>query len=296
MRKQLDNGVWRKPSRWRRAGILATAGLLSLAGCSSIDSGTTASAPDPFLGPGVAPPPKIAANTIQPPPGTPPAAYAGVLPAAAAPNPTVSVAALAPTSVHPTGDREDLRIGAPRTVNGEGWTPTGATAVAANAGGGATLTPPETPNTPPRTPTTSVVQQNSNPPANPSPAVVQQNSNPPVNPSPAVVQQNSNPSPADVATSQPQQPTSQGSVAATPVSIPHPPQDQPPATVEAAAALLTKKGALWQRPDQNSQTGEWLFRCGIENPQTKKITTYEGRAKDQLSAMRAALDQIDQRK
>ena len=117
MRKQPDNRVRRKPSRWRRASILATAGILSLAGCSSLDSGTTAAAPDPFLGPGVAPPPKIAANTVPQPPGVPPAGYAGVLPAAPAPNPTVSVAALAPTSVHPLGDREDLHMpGSPRDV------------------------------------------------------------------------------------------------------------------------------------------------------------------------------------
>src|SRR5262249_37844266 len=121
-----------------------------------------ASAPDPFLGPAVASPPKLASTNVQPPPGLPPRAYAGVLPVEPAPNSAVSMAALAPTSVHPTGDRDDLRIGAPRSSqNGEGWTPTSATA---SNGVRATLNQPETNAAPTRTPAPAVLTQNTNPP------------------------------------------------------------------------------------------------------------------------------------
>ncbi len=266
MRKRPDNRVWQKPSHWRRASFLAAAGMLSLAGCSTLDSKTTASAPDPFLGPGAAPPPKIASTTVQPPPGVPAPNYVGVLPAAAAPNPTVSLAALAPVSVHPTDDRADLRIGSPNTLNGQGWTPTGATAVASTASQ-ATLNPPDTTGTPTRTSAPTVLTQNSNPPPTAQPVPW------------------------------PPPPVPQAAPSAPVQAAQDPPQpsilDQP-TTIEAATAVLKAKGALWQRPDLNSQTGEWLFRCGIANPKTNTIHTYEGRAKDQLSAMQAALDQINQ--
>jgi hypothetical protein len=263
MPRQPDNLLRPKPSRWRRAGMLAAAGVLSLAGCNSLDSGTTAAGPDPFLGPGIAPAPKFVASTTPPPgapPSTTPAVYAaGVLPAASAPNPSVSVAALAPTSVHPLSDREDLRIGPPRTLNGEGWTPTSATTVASTPSK-ATLTPPETNAPPSRTPAPTLLTQNSNP--RPAP-----------------------PSPAQPPASEPVQ-TNQGSA-----QVPN--QDEPPTTIEAATALLRKKGVEWTLPSQNGETGEWLFRCGISNPKTNKIRTYEARAKDQLSAMLLVLDQIN---
>ena len=270
MRKQPDNRLRPKPSRWRRTGLVAAAGMLTLAGCNSLDSGTTAAAPDPFLGPGIAPPPKLVASTVQPPPGaaltaptvatTPPPAYsAGVLPAASAPNPSVSVAALAPTSVHPLSDREELRIGPPRTLNGEGWTPTSATTVA-TTGSKATLTPPET--------------------------------NPPIRtPAPTLLTQNTNPAPAP----QPSPPPLQSQEPVTNVHGPAqvPSAEDPPTTIEAAAELLKKKGAAWQLPNQNGETGECLFRCGIEDQKTNSIRTYEARAKDQLTAMQLVLDQIN---
>jgi hypothetical protein len=265
MRMRPENRDWRGPGRWRGAGILAAAGLLSLAGCSTFDSGTTASAPDPFLGPAVAAPPKLASTTVQPPPGSPPNTYAGVLPAAPAPNPAVSVAALAPTSVHPTGDRDDLRIGAPRSgQNGEGWAPTSATAVASN-GVKATLNQPET---------------NTAPTRGPAPAVLTQNSNP------APVAQTTWPAP------QPSQPTAAATPGGAQDTTGQTTPEEPPATIDAAAALLTKKGAIWQRPSGNGETGV-LFRCGIPNPKTNKIRTYEARAKDQLTAMQAVIEQID---
>lgn len=261
MRMRPENRDWRGPGRWRGAGILAAAGLLSLAGCSSLDSGTTASAPDPFLGPAVAAPPKLASTTVQPPPGSPPNTYAAVLPAAPAPNSAVSVAALAPTSVHPTGDRDDLRIGGTRTNNGEGWAPTSGTSVAAN-GARATLNQPETNVVPARTTAPTVLTQNTNPPQSatwPPPAV------------------------------QPQAPSSTAAQE-TPSTTS---REELPTSIDAAAALLTKKGAIWQRPSGNGETGEVLFRCAIPNTKTNKIRTYEARAKDQLSAMQAVIEQID---
>jgi hypothetical protein len=278
MRKQPDNRLRPKPSRWRRAGLVAAAGMLSLAGCNSLDSGTTAAGPDPFLGPGIAPPPKLVASTVQPPPGavitapavstasaTPPPGYsAGVLPAAPAPNPTVSVAALAPTSVHPLSDREELRIGSPRNLNGEGWSPTSATTVA-TTGTKATLTPPETNGAPIRTPAPAVLTQNT------SPAPSSQSA-PPTQPAPS-------PSQEPVTTVR------------GPASVPS--ADDRPTTIEAAAELLKKKGAVWQLPNQSGETGECLFRCGVANPKTNKIRTYEARSNDQLSAMLLVLDQIN---
>jgi hypothetical protein len=275
MRKQPDNRLRPKPSRWRRAGLAAAAGMLWLAGCNSLDSGTTAADPDPFLGPGIAPPPKLVASTVQPPPGatitapavstastTPPSGYsAGVLPAASAPNPSVSVAALAPTSVHPLSDREELRIGSPRGLNGEGWSPTSATTLA-TTGSKATLTPPETNNAPIRTPAPTVLTQNTSPASTLQPAP----STPP--PSQELVTTVHGPAQA-------------------------PNADDPPTTIEAAAELLKKKGAAWQLPNQSGETGECLFRCGIRNPKTNKIRTYEARSNDQLSAMLLVLDQIN---
>jgi hypothetical protein len=267
MRMQPENRDWRWPGRWRGAGILAAAGLLSLAGCSTFDAGTTASAPDPFLGPAVASPPKVAGTNVQPPPGAAPKAFAGVLPAAPAPNSAVSVAALAPTSVHPTGDREDLRMGGSRTMqNGEDWTPTSSTSVASN-GVRATLNQPETTATPTRSPAPALLTQNNNP---------------------APTAQSATWPPPQAA-----QAATQTSPGASPDTTAHTSREEPPATIDAAAALLTKKGAIWQRPSGNGETGEVLFRCGIPNLRTNKVRTYEARARDQLSAMQAVIEQID---
>lgn len=267
MRTQPKSRDRRRPGRWRGAGILATAGLLSLAGCSSMDSGTTAAAPDPFLGPGVAPPPKVAVAAIQPPPGLPARTNAGVLPIAAAPNSAVSVAALAPTSVHPNGERDDLRMPATRTnQSGEWWTPTGGTAVGSN-GVRATLNQPETNVTPTRTPAPALLTQASNPAPAPQPAAW-----PPPSPT---------------------QPQPQAATAATRETPGSPPSEELPTTIDAAAALLNRKGAAWQRPSPTGESGEVLFRCGMPNAKTSKVRVYEARAKDQLSAMQAVIEQID---
>jgi hypothetical protein len=69
--------------------------------------------------------------------------------------------------------------------------------------------------------------------------------------------------------------------------------EETPTTTDAAAAILNRKGAEWQRPSANPETGEVLFRCGIPNPKTNKVRIYEARAKDQLSAMQAVIEQID---
>ena len=265
MRKQPDNRLRSKPSRWRRAGLVAAAGMLSLAGCNSLDSGTTAAGPDPFLGPGIAPPPKFVASTVQPPPGfvisalwslltSQPVYPASVLPAASsAPEPSVSVAALAPTSVHPLSDREELRIGSPRNLNGEGWTPTSATTVA-TTGSKATLTPPETNNAPARTTAPTVLTQNTNPPPNLQSA------------------------PATAAGARPRRNPLQTFM----VPLRFRMRRIRRLTIEAAHEALEKKGAAWQLPNQNGETGECLFRCGIRNPKTNKIRTYEARAKDRV--------------
>lgn len=264
MRTRPKNRNRHKAGRWRGVGILAAAGLISLAGCNTFDSGSTAAAPDPFLGPAVAGPPKTAVAAVQPPPGLPPKTIAGVLPAAPAPSSAVSVAALAPNSVRPVADRDELRMPAPRSgQGGEGWAPTGGSAVASN-GVRATLNQPENSAAPTRSPVPGVLTQNTNP----TPAT-QQIPWPPPQP--------------QAQTSTPRAQEAPGPAA----------PEEPPTTTDAAAAILSKKGAVWQRPSANGETGEVLFRCGIPNPKTNKVRIYEARAKDQLSAMQAVIEQID---
>ncbi len=263
MRREPDERVRRKPRRWRRMGMVAAAGVLSLAGCSSLDSGSTAQAPDPFLGPTTGPLAKTAVATAQPPPG---AIAPGVLPAAAAPNTNVSVAALAPTSVHPSGDRDDLHIGSPRP-SGQGWSAPETPAVA-TTGGQATLTPPDSAPPVARAPAPTALAQNTNP--NPQPAA-QQVSWPP--PPPTQPANNTQPAPTQ-----------------PPAEKPAP--DPVPTSVDAASALLAKKGANFQPATQNAQTLDWTFRCVV--PKANKIRTYEGHGRDQLSAMLAVLDEINQ--
>jgi hypothetical protein len=265
MRREPNERVRRKPRHWRRMGMMAAAGVLSLAGCSSLDSGSTAQAPDPFLGPTTGPLAKTTVATVQPPPGA--IAPAGVLPAAAAPNTNVSVAALAPTSVHPMGDREDLHIGSPRSANGQGWAAPGPPAVAA-AGGQATLTAP--------------ADASTSPERGPAPVTLAQNTSPTT--------------PTLPVSSQPQQQPAQPASYTPPAQPQQQPQrplpDPAPTTVDAAGALLAKKGANWQPPTQNAQTGDWTFRCVV--PNANKIRTYEGHGRDQLTAMIAVLDEINQ--
>jgi hypothetical protein len=54
------------------------------------------------------------------------------------------------------------------------------------------------------------------------------------------------------------------------------------------------KGAQFQPATKNPDTQEWLFRCAVDSPKTNKVRTYEGRAGDQLGAMLAVIDEINQ--
>jgi hypothetical protein len=66
------------------------------------------------------------------------------------------------------------------------------------------------------------------------------------------------------------------------------------ATFEQAQAILTAHGVKWQRLETWGDRGEWKFSCSIPNPTNAYVSrTYEGRAADSLSAVRAVLDQID---
>jgi hypothetical protein len=282
MRRQADPGVRRKPRGWRRLEILLAAGVLALAGCSSLDSGSTASAPDPFLGPYKAPgAPGAAVAAVKPPPGVPPATGIGVLPAAPAPSTNSSVAALAPTSVRPLGDREDLHMGSPRPVGASGgWAAPGGPAVA-SAGGQAKLSAPENSASDNRTAPPAVVQ---NTPAQP---IVQPVSRPVEQPAPP---------PTNSSSAEPNPPAPQSNAAANPnPASPAPQAEAPPrpTTIEAAYEQLRQKGAQWQPATENTETHEWIFRCAVVNPATNKVSVYEGRDKDQLNAVLSALDDMN---
>jgi hypothetical protein len=61
---------------------------------------------------------------------------------------------------------------------------------------------------------------------------------------------------------------------------------------EQAQAQLAAHGVTWQRLETTGDNS-WKFSCSVPNPQNKFISrTYEGQARDYLSAMRAVLDQI----
>jgi hypothetical protein len=92
------------------------------------------------------------------------------------------------------------------------------------------------------------------------------------------------------------------------VSVDSPPQGTtppplPPPGVTGAAAIagydqaqaeLKARGVLWQRLEVVGDTGAWKFTCSVPNPQTPRLRrTYEVTAKDYLSAIHAAIDQID---
>ena len=62
---------------------------------------------------------------------------------------------------------------------------------------------------------------------------------------------------------------------------------------EQAQAYLASRGVNWQRLETFGDQGEWKFSCSIPNPQNRLISrTYEARARDYLSAIRAVIDQI----
>lgn len=67
------------------------------------------------------------------------------------------------------------------------------------------------------------------------------------------------------------------------------------ASYEQAQAILAARGVKWQRLETWGEAGEWKFSCSIPSRQNAFISrTYEGRATDYLSAVRAVLNQIDQ--
>ncbi len=81
-----------------------------------------------------------------------------------------------------------------------------------------------------------------------------------------------------------------------------PRQDAPPlpaatprvATFEQAEDALRARGVTWQRLETAPDTGEWKFSCFIpsrDNPSVHR--TYEARARDQVAALQAVLEQID---
>jgi hypothetical protein len=81
-----------------------------------------------------------------------------------------------------------------------------------------------------------------------------------------------------------------------------PRQDAPPvpaaaprvATFEQAEEALSARGVTWQRLETAADTGEWKFSCFIPNRANPNVhRTYEARARDQVAALQAVLDQID---
>jgi hypothetical protein len=63
---------------------------------------------------------------------------------------------------------------------------------------------------------------------------------------------------------------------------------------ESAQAELQARGVKVRRLEIDPQTGEWHFIGSLPNAQNPNISrTYETRAGDQLSALRAVIEQID---
>lgn len=66
------------------------------------------------------------------------------------------------------------------------------------------------------------------------------------------------------------------------------------ASYEQAQALLAARGVKWQRLETWGDRGEWKFSCSIPNPHNPYISrTFEARAGDYLSAVRAVIDQME---
>ena len=62
---------------------------------------------------------------------------------------------------------------------------------------------------------------------------------------------------------------------------------------EQSQAYLASRGVNWQRLETFGDQGEWKFSCSIPNPQNRNISrTYEGKARDYLSAIRVVIDQM----
>jgi hypothetical protein len=80
----------------------------------------------------------------------------------------------------------------------------------------------------------------------------------------------------------------------TPVSSPGSSRDNRITTYEQAQDLIKSHGVVWQRLEMVAETGEWKYSCSIPNRQNPTIRrTYEARASDSLSAIRAVLEQLD---
>jgi hypothetical protein len=79
-----------------------------------------------------------------------------------------------------------------------------------------------------------------------------------------------------------------------PVSSPTATANSRITTYEQAQAQLSARGIIWQRLETGSTNGEWKFTCSIPNRQNPRLhRTYEARGTDPVSAVRAALEQID---
>jgi hypothetical protein len=65
------------------------------------------------------------------------------------------------------------------------------------------------------------------------------------------------------------------------------------ASYEQAQWYLASRGVNWQRLENSADLGEWKFSCSVPNPQNRNINrTYEAKARDYLSAIRAVIDQL----
>jgi hypothetical protein len=63
---------------------------------------------------------------------------------------------------------------------------------------------------------------------------------------------------------------------------------------EQAQTQLASRGVLWQRLEKVAETGDSKFSCAVPNRQNPRIhRTYEARARDDISAIRAVIAQID---
>lgn len=242
-------------------GILPVSlSVFLIQGCSSMQLPQQTHASDPLLGPPSATPAKQkpAVASLQAPPNsnapsTP--APTRVLPAPEAPNSTTSIAALAGSTDRPSSERDELRIGSPKTGNQSGsWGKSGGNVANAKA----VLQQPETPSPAPTPPAPAILTKGTTR----EPAAESDIPPPPVLPS-------------------------RPKVAAADTT--------PPSTVEAVLARLQEKGMLWKTQDQNTdgewrfQCGIPLKNTGS----TFRVRTYAGRAKDLLSAMQAVLEQVD---
>lgn len=62
---------------------------------------------------------------------------------------------------------------------------------------------------------------------------------------------------------------------------------------EHALTVLNSRGVRWQRLE-SSGPGDWKFTCSVPNRQNPSFSrTYEGRARDHLSAMQVVIDQME---